>query len=180
MRWGQRSQGGRMRRQGEWLGWVQTGKRQRGEQHRGHLVKVPAAASVTWRDHETRGPRSDYKVKRLRHRIQMLKKNPQAQNTGTYTTRHHKSAAPAFPDCSVLWWVRNFPACTNELICLRGVLQPPEEDEVTATQPHPIPHRGITLAWNNLFCLWPPCLAFKNLSFPHSPDGMPPNSRLIQ
>lgn len=93
MRWGQRSQGGRMRRQGEWLGWVQTGKRQRGEQHRGHLVTVPAAASVTWRDHETRGPRSDYKVKRLRHRIQMLKKKP------TGPKHRHLHYAPP-PECS--------------------------------------------------------------------------------
>ena len=63
---------------------------------------LPAAASVTWRNHETRGSRSDYKVKRLRHRIQMLKKkkkkkNPQAQNTGTYTRPHHPSGAPTFP-----------------------------------------------------------------------------------
>ena len=147
---------------------------------------LPAAASVTWRNHETRGSRSDYKVKRLRHRIQMLKKKKKKNKTLRPKTQAltlgptTRVERPRSLDCSALWWVRNFPACTNELICLRGVLQPPEEDEVTAIQPHPIPHRGITLAWNNLFCLWPPCLAFKNLSFSHSPDGMPPNSRLIQ
>ena len=85
-------------------------------------------------------------MKRLRHRIQMLKKThrpkTQALTLGPTTRVEH----PPPLDCSVLWRARNLPACTNGLICLRGVLQPPEEDEVTATQPHPIPQRGMTLA----------------------------------